>query len=83
MAAQLRLFTYWRSSCSYRVRISLAHKGLLSAVEQVPVHLVREGVRHLSTQPLCPACQRCRRVQLSRLRACLHRASSMRRSTSR
>ena len=45
MPAPLRLFTYWRSSCSYRVRISLAHKGLLSAVEQVPVHLVREGVR--------------------------------------
>ena len=44
-AANLRLYTYWRSSCSYRVRIALAHKGLLPSVEQVPVHLVRDGVR--------------------------------------
>eukprot|EP01043_Picozoa_sp_COSAG02_P005063 COSAG02_NODE_135_length_34565_cov_80.368856_17_plen_62_part_00 len=43
----LRLYTYWRSSCSYRVRIALAHKGLLDSVEQVPIHLVRDGVREL------------------------------------
>ncbi|MFG1481056.1 maleylacetoacetate isomerase [Xanthobacter sp. V4C-4] len=37
----MRLFTYWRSSAAYRVRIALALKGI--AVEQVPVHLVRNG----------------------------------------
>jgi maleylacetoacetate isomerase len=26
--AKLELFTYWRSSCSFRVRIALGHKGL-------------------------------------------------------
>jgi glutathione S-transferase len=47
MGTRLRLYTYWRSSCSYRVRIALAHKGLLDSVEQVPIHLVRNGVREL------------------------------------
>lgn len=37
----MRLFTYWRSSAAYRVRIALALKGI--SVEQVPVHLVRNG----------------------------------------
>ncbi|MFG1347382.1 maleylacetoacetate isomerase [Xanthobacter autotrophicus DSM 431] len=37
----MRLYTYWRSSAAYRVRIALALKGI--AVEQVPVHLVRNG----------------------------------------
>lgn len=37
----MRLYTYWRSSCSWRVRIALALKNV--EVEQVPVHLVREG----------------------------------------
>lgn len=37
----MRLYTYWRSTASYRVRIALALKGL--SVEQVPVHLVRGG----------------------------------------
>ncbi|MCA9526967.1 MAG: maleylacetoacetate isomerase [Myxococcales bacterium] len=37
----MRLYTYWRSSCSWRVRISLHFKGL--AFESVPVHLVRGG----------------------------------------
>lgn len=37
----MRLYTYWRSSTSYRVRIVLALKGLTA--EQVPVHLVRDG----------------------------------------
>ncbi|MEM9756326.1 MAG: glutathione S-transferase N-terminal domain-containing protein, partial [Pseudomonadota bacterium] len=35
----MRLYTYWRSSCSYRVRIALGLKGL--AWDSVPVHLVR------------------------------------------
>ena len=38
---QLRLYSYWRSSAAYRVRIGLNLKGL--AYEIVPVHLVRNG----------------------------------------
>jgi maleylacetoacetate isomerase len=37
----LRLYTYWRSSASFRVRIALALKGL--DYESVPKHLVRDG----------------------------------------
>ena len=37
----LKLYSYWRSSASYRVRIALALKGL--ANETVPVHLVQGG----------------------------------------
>jgi hypothetical protein len=37
----LRLYTYFRSSASYRVRIALNLKGL--DYEAVPVHLVRDG----------------------------------------
>jgi maleylpyruvate isomerase len=36
----IRLYNYWRSSASYRVRIALGLKGL--AYEYVPVHLVRK-----------------------------------------
>ena len=36
------LYTYWRSSAAYRVRIGLELKGL--AWEARPVHLVRDGV---------------------------------------
>lgn len=35
----MKLYTYWRSSCSYRVRIALGLKGL--AWESLPVHLVK------------------------------------------
>ncbi len=41
MAEQLRLYSYWRSSAAYRVRIGLNLKGL--AYETAPVHLVRDG----------------------------------------
>jgi len=37
----MKLYTYWRSTSSYRVRIALALKNL--EVVQVPVHLVRNG----------------------------------------
>lgn len=37
----MKLYSYWRSSCSYRVRIALALKGL--HVEQKTVHLVEGG----------------------------------------
>jgi maleylacetoacetate isomerase len=37
----LRLYTYWRSSAAYRVRIALELKGL--SYESVPKHLLRDG----------------------------------------
>jgi maleylacetoacetate isomerase len=36
-----RLYTYWRSSAAFRVRIALALKGL--EYESVPKHLLRDG----------------------------------------
>lgn len=44
MTDVLRLYTYWRSSAAYRVRIALGLKGL--DYEPVPVHLVRNGGEH-------------------------------------
>ncbi|MGO4551463.1 maleylacetoacetate isomerase [Lysobacter sp. 2RAF19] len=41
MNDRLRLYSYWRSSAAYRVRIGLNLKGL--PYEQFPVHLVRDG----------------------------------------
>lgn len=41
----LKLYTYFRSSAAYRVRIGLQLKGL--AYESVPVHLARGGGEHL------------------------------------
>lgn len=37
----LQLYSYWRSSAAYRVRIALHYKGL--AFETVPTHLLRDG----------------------------------------
>ena len=37
----MKLYTYWRSSSAYRVRIALNPKGI--EVEQVPVDLARNG----------------------------------------
>lgn len=39
--SRLRLYSYWRSSSSWRVRIALHLKGLDHEI--VPVHLVRDG----------------------------------------
>ena len=57
-----RLYSYFRSSAAYRVRIALALKGL--AYETVPVHLVKDGgqqhasgYRSANPQGLVPALQ--------------------------
>lgn len=42
----LKLYTYFRSSAAYRVRIALNLKNL--AYEAVPVHLVKDGGQHLT-----------------------------------
>jgi len=41
MDEPLQLYTYWRSSAAYRVRIGLNLKGLAHVL--IPVHLVRDG----------------------------------------
>lgn len=40
------LYSYWRSSCSFRVRIALNVKGL--EYEYKPIHLVKDGGQQLS-----------------------------------
>ena len=59
VAESLQLYSYWRSSAAYRVRIGLNLKGL--AYEIVPVHLVRDGgeqhsieYRQINPQQLVP-----------------------------
>jgi maleylpyruvate isomerase len=42
----LKLYTYFRSSAAYRVRIALNLKGL--DVDMVPIHLLRKGGEQLS-----------------------------------
>ncbi|MDI1436064.1 MULTISPECIES: maleylacetoacetate isomerase [Polyangium] len=37
----MKLYGYWRSSCSYRARIALHLKGV--PFEYIPVHLVKDG----------------------------------------
>lgn len=68
MAAEhLRLYSYWRSSAAYRVRIGLNLKGL--PYQTVPVHLVRDGgeqhteaFRQTNPQGLVPVLQHGDRV---------------------
>ncbi|MEO0991465.1 MAG: maleylacetoacetate isomerase, partial [Pseudomonadota bacterium] len=53
----MKLYSYWRSSCSYRVRIALGLKG--QAWETVPVHLVKgaqksEAYRAVNPSGLVP-----------------------------
>ena len=54
-----KLYSYWRSSCSWRVRTSLALKGI--EYEYIPVHLVKDGgqqhtdeYKQLNPQELVP-----------------------------
>ena len=46
----MKLYTYFRSSAAYRVRIALNLKGL--GYEAVPVHLLADGGRHLADEYL-------------------------------
>jgi maleylpyruvate isomerase len=46
----MRLYGYFRSSAAYRVRIALALKGI--AVEQVGIHLVKDGGQQLKASYL-------------------------------
>lgn len=51
----MKLYGYWRSSASWRVRIGLNLKGI--EVEHIPVHLVRDGgeqksADHLERNPM-------------------------------
>jgi maleylacetoacetate isomerase len=44
----VKLYSYFRSSAAYRVRIALNLKGL--AYETVPIHLLKDGGRHKSPE---------------------------------
>ncbi len=55
MSQELTLYSYWRSSSSWRVRLALHHKGV--DFTTVPVHLVRDGGEqhkdaHVARNPL-------------------------------
>jgi len=41
----MKLYTYFRSSAAYRVRIALKLKGM--AYDAIPVHLLKDGGQHL------------------------------------
>lgn len=44
----MKLYTYYRSSAAYRVRIALNLKGL--SYESIPVHLTRDGGQHKTAE---------------------------------
>ena len=59
-SAGLTLYSYWRSSAAYRVRIALNLKGL--SYQTIPIHLVKgggeqlsESYREINPQGLVPA----------------------------
>ena len=67
MTDRLCLYSYWRSSAAYRVRIGLNLKGL--PYELVPVHLLRDGgeqhsdaYRQANPQQLVPVLQHGQRM---------------------
>jgi maleylacetoacetate isomerase len=67
VSERLQLFSYWRSSAAYRVRIGLNLKGLV--YELVPVHLLRDGgeqhrpeYRKANPQGLVPVLQHGQRM---------------------
>ena len=50
VASPVKLYSYWRSSCSWRVRIALAFKGI--EYEYVPVNLLKseqQGAEYAAT----------------------------------
>ena len=52
----MKLYSYFRSSAAYRVRIALNLKGI--AYETVPVHLVKDG-GHNGGRSFAPSIRRC------------------------
>ncbi|MGH8211322.1 MAG: maleylacetoacetate isomerase [Steroidobacteraceae bacterium] len=71
----LKLYTYFRSSAAYRVRIALNLKGL--SYESVPIHMVREGgqqhsarYRAVNPQGLVPALELDGHVLIQSLAIC-------------
>ncbi len=47
-SGSIRLYSYWRSSAAYRVRIALNLKGM--PYETMPVHLLKDGGEQHSAQ---------------------------------
>ena len=45
---KLKLYSYWRSSCSWRVRLALGFKGL--EFDIIPIHLVKNGGEQFSEE---------------------------------
>jgi maleylacetoacetate isomerase len=52
MTEKPKLYTYWRSSCSYRVRIVLHLKNI--EFESIPIHLVKEEQKSNEYQVINP-----------------------------
>ncbi|MDE0518863.1 MAG: glutathione S-transferase N-terminal domain-containing protein, partial [Bdellovibrionales bacterium] len=48
MSQQIKLYSYYRSSCSYRVRIALYLKNI--PFEYVPINLLKQGGEQKSKQ---------------------------------
>jgi maleylacetoacetate isomerase/maleylpyruvate isomerase len=72
---RFRLYTYWRSSAAYRVRIALNLKGL--SYESIPVHLVKQGgeqlredYRKVNPQGLVPVLEHVGRILTQSMAIC-------------
>ena len=73
--SHLILYSYWRSSAAYRVRIALNLKGL--SFRTIPVHLVKQGgeqhadaYREINPQGLVPAISHAGRVLTQSMAIC-------------